>query len=143
MDYFFTLYLLDDDGGPMGEFKPRPVDQGCAVAWIDDGQVGMSRMLFGALISGVAMTTVSTEFEWGNAHIHLPQAWEGETNPDDIGRVLAGAEDAMKQAAGLAGPTGEKAAYGPPEGIQGPHEIDLDDPRWIWSTEDDDWRIIE
>lgn len=130
--YYFTIILFDDEGDVMGEFEPAPVDQIASVAYLDGGQIEFSAILMGALLHGVAMTTVETEFEWGKAIVHLPQAWEGETDPDDIGRVLSAAEDSMKQAAGIAGPTGNK---GPDdsglEGVQGSYDIDIDPlPDW-------------
>lgn len=130
--YYFTIILFDAEGDVLGGFEPAPVDQVASVAYLDGGQIEFSVMLMGAAVYGVAMTTVETEFEWGKAVVHLPQAWEGETDPDDIGRVLSAAEGAMKQAAGLLGPTGSN---GPDDsglhGVQGPYGIDIDPlPDW-------------
>lgn len=119
-EYFFVLYLLDENGEVLENFEPKPGQQNAGVFCIDDGPIGMARVMMGALLEGVSMTVVSVDFEWGTAVIHLPQAWEGETNPATIALVVSLSESALKEAAGFEptgaladDPTGDHAVDGP------------------------------
>lgn len=123
---FFSLLIVDTDGDPLDSFDvTEPVN--VAIIHITDGPEGFSRTVFSALKFGLSVTVAEIDFGWGVVVCHLPQVYD-DIPGDDVQRVLFSAQDEFFRIIfgdpDADGPTGEKAAYGPPDGVQGPAEID-------------------